>query len=75
MRTKTDEYIRARYKPTYCFMVSEVHDKSRDYRHRFMVSEEWKIWTLFDKELMQGFHCIILDLKDLPSRGIMTFNN
>ena len=39
MRTKTDEYIRARYKPMYCFMVSEVHDKSRDYRHHFMVSE------------------------------------
>ena len=49
-----------------------------------MVSEEWKIWTfiLFQEELIpgfqQGFHCVILDLKDLPShlfQRIVTFNN
>ena len=35
--------------------------------------------TLFQKELIQGFqsrfHCVFLDLKDLPSRGIVTYNN
>ena len=52
-------------KLTYCFMVSEVHDKSRDYRycfmvsevhdpvyrHCFMVSEEWKIWNFISKRI------------------------
>ena len=72
MRTKTDEYIRARYNMTCHFMVSEVLDKSTDYKHG----------PLFQEELIpgfqQGFHCVILDLKDLPShlfRRIVTFNN
>ena len=50
----------------------------------FMVSEEWKIWTFisFEEELIpgfqSGFHCVILDLKDLLSHlfpRIVTFNN
>ena len=53
-------------------MVSEVLDKSTDDKQE----------PLFHQELIprfqQGFHCVILDLKDLPShlfRRIVTFNN
>ena len=55
MRTKTDEYIRARYKATYHFMVSEVLDDLELY------------FKGTDTGFHSGFHCVILDLKDLPS--------
>ena len=53
-------------------------------RYRHIISWCQKYWTIqnFYKELMQGFqsgfHCVILDLEDLPSHlfwGIVTYNN
>ena len=53
------------------FMVSEVHDKSRDYKHHFIVSEVLDDPELYfkgtDTGFHSGFHCVILDLKDLLS--------
>ena len=67
---------------TYRFMVSEV----RDWVYRYWIMVAWQIhqWQthgpLFQLILgfQRGFHCVILDLKDLPSHlfwRIVTFNN
>ena len=71
---------------TYRIMVSEVCDPVQTLYHG--VRSAWQIcrWQtsgpLFQQELIpgfqQGFHCVILDLKGLPSHlfwRIVTFNN
>ena len=53
------------------FMVSEVCDRSSLQTSFHGVRSIGQSGTLFQKELIQGFqsgfHCVILDLKDLPS--------
>ena len=63
----------------YHFMVSEVRDPV--YRHHFMVSEVLDDLDLLihtkgiDARISTWFSLCHLDLKDLLSQGIVTYNN
>ena len=72
MRTKTDDYINLELDTMmYRIMVSEVCDPVQTSYRVLDISLTTNIWTFIsigtDTGFQRGFHCVILDLKDLLS--------